>query len=150
MEADIADGHVKTEVEKIQTRGSGKKGPPNLTSELLEQRDDIVDIEALNDCSQRIHGFSGREIAKLFTALQTHVLFAERQEEVSSWTSRLSPSGRQAAKHKAKSLKAMTKDLLFEVVDQKVKEHNTSRNFQAAGYEYQNQEEPPEMTAGSS
>jgi ATPase family AAA domain-containing protein 3A/B len=92
-----------------------------VTGGLLEapQREEATDEAALGEAAERLHGFSGREISKLFTSLQTHVLYATNQREV---------------------MHHLPKSLLFEVVDQKVKEHDKTHEFQVSGYHYHNSE----------
>merc|ERR1719428_2614695 len=80
---------------------------------------ELVDQGALVEAAQRLHGFSGREIAKLFTSLQTHVLYASQRTEV---------------------MHHLPQSMLFEVVDQKVKEHDRTAEFQVSGYKYHNTE----------
>merc|ERR1719247_3659042 len=52
-----------------QTRQSPKNGVP--------KREDLVAEDGLVEVARKIHGFSGREISKLMTSLQTHILFSE-------------------------------------------------------------------------
>jgi len=91
------------------------------------RREDLVAEEALVEAARRLHGFSGREISKLMTSLQTHILFNE------------SSSGAAGGRRKNKNLYLESK-LLFEVVDTKVIEHNRTNDFQVTGYDYQNDE----------
>lgn len=77
-------------------------------------REEEVDEAAMAVVAERINGFSGREISKLFTSLQTHVLYSDR----------------------AHGRAICTKSMLLEVVDQKVAEHGRSHEFQTTGYEY--------------
>jgi ATPase family AAA domain-containing protein 3A/B len=86
----------------------------------------LVGTDALKEVARRIHGFSGREISKLFTSLQTHILYSERGH--------------------VDSLKYMPRDQLFEVVKQKVVEHARTHEFQSSGYDYVHNEEPAEAT----
>lgn len=81
-------------------------------------REEEVDEAAMAIVADRIHGFSGREISKLFTSLQTHVLYSDR----------------------AHGRAICTKSMLLEVVDQKVAEHGRSHEFQTTGYEYRHTE----------
>mmetsp|Transcript_2300 Transcript_2300/g.6802 ORF Transcript_2300/g.6802 Transcript_2300/m.6802 type:complete len:875 (+) Transcript_2300:113-2737(+) len=78
--------------------------------------EDSVDEEALAEAARRLHSFSGREIAKLFTSLQTHVLYSGKGNANST---------------------VMPRSLLFEVIDQKVEEHARTADFQVKGYDYQ-------------
>jgi len=86
----------------------------------------LVGTDALKDVARRIQGFSGREISKLFTSLQTHILYSERGH--------------------VDSLQYMRRDQLFEVVKQKVVEHGRTHEFQLSGYDYVHNEEPAEAT----
>jgi len=86
----------------------------------------MVGEDALKEVARRIQGFSGREISKLFTSLQTHILYSERGH--------------------LDSLKYMPRDQLFEVVKQKVVEHARTHEFQRSGYDYVHNEEPAEAT----
>jgi len=90
------------------------------------KKDDIVDETALAEVARRVQGFSGREIAKLFTSLQTHVLYGMSRNE--------------------KGYKRLPKPMLFEVVDSKVKEHERTAEFQVSGYNYiASPSNPPSM-----
>jgi DNA polymerase III delta prime subunit len=93
--------------------------------------EELVDQAALAEAAQRLHGFSGREIAKLFTSLQTHVLYSHAQLTKATTT-----NGRK----RRKEAHCLPRNMLFEVVDQKVKEHDTSAEFQVSGYNYENAE----------
>jgi len=95
------------------------KAPP--AGGLLEARaaDEPVDEVALGEAAERLHGFSGREISKLFTSLQTHVLYASKHTSV---------------------MQHLPQSMLFEVVDQKVTEHDRTADFQVSGYKYHNTE----------
>ncbi|CAJ1337281.1 unnamed protein product [Effrenium voratum] len=84
---------------------------PGSPKPLQIPREEEVDEDAMAIVATRIHGFSGREISKLFTSLQTHVLYSD------------SAHGRPVC----------TKSMLLEVVDQKVAEHGRSNEFQADG-----------------
>lgn len=87
-----------------------------------------VDESALDDVARRLHGFSGREIAKLFTSVQTHVLFGLGRME--------------------RGFKRLPKLMLTEVVDAKIKEHARTIEFQLSGYNYEFQGQgscPPSM-----
>jgi ATPase family AAA domain-containing protein 3A/B len=98
------------------------KGTPTA----IPKREDLVAQDALVESARRLHGFSGREISKLMTSLQTHILFNDN-----------------ALKGRKKSSKNLylERKLLFEVVDQKVIEHNRTHEFQVTGYDYVNEEE---------
>jgi len=92
----------------------------------MPRRQDLVGDDALLEVARRLHGFSGREISKLMTSLQTHILFSNRSL---------------ATRRKAKMPTFLEKKLLFEVVDAKVAEHNRTNDFQVTGYDYVNLEE---------
>lgn len=79
--------------------------------------EELVDEQSLAEVAKKLHGFSGREISKLFTSLQTHVLYGLQRHEVGT--------------------KHMHKSLLFEVVDAKVLEHTRTAEFQVHGYNYE-------------
>jgi ATPase family AAA domain-containing protein 3A/B len=84
------------------------------------KREDLVDEETLIEVARRLHGFSGREIAKLMTSLQTHVLYS---------------CGRAARQ----SQHFLEKKMFFDVVDAKVLESSRKSDFQVTGYDYQAQ-----------
>jgi ATPase family AAA domain-containing protein 3A/B len=84
------------------------------------KREDLVDEETLIEVARRLHGFSGREIAKLMTSLQTHVLYS---------------CGRAARQ----SQHFLEKKMFFDVVDAKVLESSRKCDFQVTGYDYQAQ-----------
>jgi len=88
-------------------------------------RDTLVDQNSLVEAARRLHGFSGREIAKLMNALQTHILYSDR-----------SLSTRKSGAH------FLQRTMLFDVVDQKVVEHQRTAEFQVTGYNYENTEKP--------
>lgn len=87
---------------------------------------EVVDESALHEVAKRLHGFSGREISKLFTSLQTHVLYGMQRNE--------------------KGYKRLPKSMLYEVVDSKVLEHGRTAEFQVTGYNYEvTASNPPSM-----
>jgi len=96
---------------------------PVMTAKEKAEEKDAVDDASLVEVSRRLHGFSGREISKLFTSLQTHVLYSLKG---------VSKSG----------LRQLPKELVFEVVDQKVREHGRTADFQLSGYNYEHKEVP--------
>jgi ATPase family AAA domain-containing protein 3A/B len=102
-----------------QTRQSPKNGVP--------KREDLVAEDGLVEVARKIHGFSGREISKLMTSLQTHILFSENSLK---------------SRSRSKVL-FLERKLLFEVVDAKVLEHQRTADFQVTGYDYVNQESRP-------
>jgi len=77
---------------------------------------ELVNADDLHEVARQIAGFSGREISKLFTALQTHILYSN-------------------GAHLDK-LNYLQKDLIYDVVQQKVLEHSRTHEFQSVGYEY--------------
>jgi len=83
--------------------------------------EDFTQDEDLSEVARQIDGFSGREISKLFTALQTHVLYNDSNQ--------------------LDKLRFLSKEQLFEVVQQKVVEHTRTREFQVSGYDYVHTEE---------
>jgi len=91
---------------------------PGSPKPLQIPREEEVDEATMAIVASRINGFSGREISKLFTSLQTHVLYSDTTH------------GRPVC----------TRSMLLEVVDQKVAEHGRSHEFQTSGYEYQHHE----------
>lgn len=86
----------------------------------------LVGVDDLKEVARRIQGFSGREISKMFTSLQTHILYSERGQ--------------------LDTLKYLRREQLFEVVKQKVVEHGRTHEFQRSGYDYVHNEEPAEAT----
>jgi ATPase family AAA domain-containing protein 3A/B len=92
-------------------------------------KEEQVNEEAMGVVAERIAGFSGREISKLFTSLQTHVLYQSvRQHGI-----------------------VCSRTMLYEVVSQKVAEHSRTSDFQVTGYEYSHSEpnpDEPEHTNG--
>mmetsp|Transcript_40641 Transcript_40641/g.91683 ORF Transcript_40641/g.91683 Transcript_40641/m.91683 type:complete len:828 (+) Transcript_40641:49-2532(+) len=95
---------------------------------------EIVDEAGLADAARRLHGFSGREIAKLFTSLQTHVLYS-------------------ATSKGAGTDFRLRKSMFLEVIDAKVREHERTAEFQVSGYNYENLEQrgiisPPRSPSG--
>jgi len=100
-------------------------GPPAPAADPLGAD---VDESALKEAARRLSGFSGREISKLFTSLQTHVLYGLQRNE--------------------KGFKRLPKSMLFEVVDSKVKEHDKTAEMQVSGYNYEVQHSnPPSVPA---
>jgi ATPase family AAA domain-containing protein 3A/B len=79
--------------------------------------------EVFLQVAQQIRGFSGREINKLCMALQTHI-YAEM------------------GTYKRSSLRQPTSQMIFEVVDKKVREHNRAIDFLQSGYQYQHAQSP--------
>jgi len=106
--------------------------PPTLSGEEVCSPD-LVDQLHLADASHRLHGFSGREIAKLFTSLQTHVLFSHSQQSSS-------PKASPKSRGKKTTTFELSRSMFFEVVDQKVLEHDRAADFQVSGYNYQHTE----------
>jgi len=90
----------------------------------MPKREDLVTEDSLCEAARRLHDFSGREISKLMTSLQTHILFSDKS----------------MAKVKRSKTNFLEKKLLFEVIDLKVTEHHRTVDFQVTGYDYQNQE----------
>lgn len=95
----------------------GRSGSPMAA---MPRREDLVSEDGLREVAVRTQGFSGREISKLMTSLQTHILFTNKDL-----------SKRRSKRH------FLEKKKLFEVVDLKVLEHNRTADFQVDGYDYQ-------------
>jgi len=84
-------------------------------------KEEVVDELALAEVARKLHGFSGREISKLFTSLQTHVLYSSKADEGGIFR--------------------LTRSMLYEVVNAKVQEHDRCADFQVRGYNYENTEQ---------
>eukprot|EP00931_Biecheleriopsis_adriatica_P066580 TRINITY_DN40902_c0_g1_i1.p1 TRINITY_DN40902_c0_g1~~TRINITY_DN40902_c0_g1_i1.p1 ORF type:complete len:811 (-),score=226.07 TRINITY_DN40902_c0_g1_i1:197-2629(-) len=97
----------KPQATSLRSRLPGSPKRPEIP------REEMVDENVMGVVAERIHGFSGREISKLFTSLQTHVLYSGVRGGLTC-----------------------TKSMLYEVVDQKVAEHGRTADFQVSGYEY--------------
>lgn len=80
----------------------------------------------LAEVARQVEGFSGREISKLFTALQTHILYSDGT--------------------KLDQLRHLHKAQLFDVVRQKALEHSRTHDFQNSGYDYVHREESASPT----
>merc|ERR1719453_2643886 len=85
--------------------------------------------EVFQQVAHQLRGFSGREINKLCMAIQTHV-YAE------------------LGAYRKSALKQPTTQMIFEVVDKKVREHNRAMEFLRSGYEYQMQNTPQPSPCG--
>jgi ATPase family AAA domain-containing protein 3A/B len=83
---------------------------PSLPAAISNKSEGVTE-EMLEKIAGKIAGFSGREISKLFLALQTHA-FAAGHHEING-------------------------EMLHQVVDQKVKEHDRNRHIQTHGYVYE-------------
>mmetsp|Transcript_60949 Transcript_60949/g.170479 ORF Transcript_60949/g.170479 Transcript_60949/m.170479 type:complete len:849 (-) Transcript_60949:133-2679(-) len=88
----------------------------NAVPQRVLRREDLVNDAVLAEAARRINGFSGREISKMFTTMQTHILYSAKQSQISKY---------------------LNKSLVFDVVDQKMMEHERTKEIQASGYEYQ-------------
>mmetsp|Transcript_11707 Transcript_11707/g.25218 ORF Transcript_11707/g.25218 Transcript_11707/m.25218 type:complete len:822 (+) Transcript_11707:54-2519(+) len=90
-----------------------------------------VTTDHLKTVSQKVTGFSGREIAKMFVAVQTHVYASDQLQA-------------RATKQKTRGKRnlTMTADMLMEVVDKKVKEHGRTVDMITSGYTYEHQGTP--------
>lgn len=97
-------------------------GPKKRTIPSSVPREEILDYHTLESIAERLRGFSGREISKLFTSLQTHVLYAGVQSDGSHY---------------------LPRSMLLEVVEQKTREHSRTVEFQVSGYDYQHHEAAP-------
>mmetsp|Transcript_114803 Transcript_114803/g.331782 ORF Transcript_114803/g.331782 Transcript_114803/m.331782 type:complete len:846 (-) Transcript_114803:99-2636(-) len=129
VKAEATKDGKKPMVEKANDtpHGTGASGPNGAKAKAGElPSHEVVDEAALNDVAKKLHGFSGREISKLFTSLQTHVLYGMQRNE--------------------KGFKSLPKSMLFEVVDSKVQEHGRTAEFQVSGYNYEGcASNPPSM-----
>eukprot|EP00929_Paragymnodinium_shiwhaense_P017883 TRINITY_DN12770_c0_g6_i1.p1 TRINITY_DN12770_c0_g6~~TRINITY_DN12770_c0_g6_i1.p1 ORF type:complete len:924 (+),score=268.11 TRINITY_DN12770_c0_g6_i1:62-2773(+) len=96
-------------------KGSKDQPAAGVVGERAPKRESLVDDGALQEVARRLNGFSGREIAKLMMSLQTHVLYNSRAVEIKRY---------------------LPKNLLFQVIDQKVLEHERTATFQVTGYDY--------------
>lgn len=85
-----------------------------------------TDSHCLREIARLIRGFSGREIAKLFTGLQTHVC------------AHITTSGAVTASQRRKL--RLTRRTIIEVVKSKVEEHDKTVDVLAKGYTYTHQE----------
>jgi len=106
--------------ERSTSKGSKVTKANHSTPSLSPE--EVVNEECLQEAARRLQGFSGREISKLFTSLQTHVLYAASQ----------------ASKNKdGNKVVSITRSQLYEVVDQRVDQHGRTQDFQLSGYVYQ-------------
>lgn len=110
--------------QKEPERENGKSNSPKGTP--MPRRADLLTEAGLLEVAKRTHGFSGREISKMMTSLQTHILFCNEAK---------------ASRRKARLF--LEQKRLFEVVDGKIKEHNRTADFQVTGYEYAEQASQP-------
>jgi ATPase family AAA domain-containing protein 3A/B len=109
--------------------GSGRNTPLKAGQKLDPLSEDC-DEKTLTKVSEQLRGFSGREIAKLFTGLQTHICAHMKGAAIATRNLRL------------------TKRELFDVVKVKVEEHGRTLDVLLKGYEYVHKEEAPQ-TPGS-
>jgi len=103
--------------QKEPERENSKSSSPKASQ--TPRRADLCTDAGLVEVAKRTHGFSGREISKMMTSLQTHILFCNQQK---------------ASRRKDQLF--LEQRRLFEVVDGKVKEHGRTADFQVTGYEY--------------
>lgn len=118
---------LKKPQKPTSTLRSRLPGSPKPIIEL--PKEEQVNEEAMAVVAERIAGFSGREISKLFTSLQTHVLYSSVRSHAV----------------------VCSRTMLYEVVSQKVAEHGRTNDFQVTGYEYSHNEpnpDEPEHTNG--
>merc|ERR1711957_734854 len=108
-EAKSSESQVASKQSRFRFRPRPSEEEPVMPEKLVGSAD-------LSEVARQIEGFSGREISKLFTALQTHILYS---------------NGSQLDK-----VHHLRKDLIFDVVKQKVSEHSRTRDLLANGYEY--------------
>jgi ATPase family AAA domain-containing protein 3A/B len=113
--------------EKPSMNSKGRCGRRiNKTSQHINgDTEEMLDEAGMCEIARRLHGFSGREISKLFTSLQTHILYAAQTAEVAGF---------------------LKKQSVFDVIDSKVKEHERTADFLVTGYEYQRQATPVQGT----
>ncbi len=122
---------------KIQVRPAAprieevnKKGEVVATKPRVTTKDDLnqdVDEDTLIEVARQLKTFSGREISKLFTGLQTHIC-AHMSGGVRTRNLRL------------------TKGALLDIVRNKVEEHNRTLDVLARGYAYVHKEGSSTMT----
>jgi SpoVK/Ycf46/Vps4 family AAA+-type ATPase len=116
-------GQLKVPAAKASTVGkNGHSSSPNGSSPSADSKAPI-DIPALAEASRQLDGFSGREIAKLFTSFQTHVLYSMRDTLNSKKQRKI----------------GIPRNLLFDVVQQKVSEHKRTADFLVSGYMYKHE-----------
>jgi len=114
--AKVADAEEKFSERQVASKQSRCRFRSRPSKEDPIMPEKLVSAADLCEVARQIEGFSGREISKLFTALQTHILYS---------------NGSQLDK-----LHHLRKDLIFDVVKQKVLEHSRTRELLANGYEY--------------
>jgi hypothetical protein len=90
---------------------------------------DDADTDTLEEVARLTRGFSGREIAKLFTSLQTHICADMKGALAQKLT--------------------LTKKALIEVVKIKVAEHERTEEVKLQGYQYVHREVSVPPTPGS-
>lgn len=105
-----------------------KKHPEELKkfTDPYQTLDVDCDGPCLKEIARLIRGFSGREIAKLFTGLQTHIC------------AHITTSGAVTASQRRKL--RLTRRTIIDVVKSKVEEHGRTVDVLAKGYEYVHQE----------
>jgi ATPase family AAA domain-containing protein 3A/B len=120
------------DIEKAAAQQGVKKGGRCRARAALKDKktnlrpEEVVSIDDLTEVARQLSGFSGREISKLFTALQTHILYSNGAE--------------------LDKLRHLQKDLIFDVVKQKVQEHTRTHEFQVSGYDYVHNENALEQS----
>lgn len=95
----------------------------NKYTDPYQNMDLDCDAPTLIEVSNLIRGFSGREISKLFTGLQTHICAHMKGAQITS-----------------RNLK-LTRRTIIDVVKQKIDEHGRTIDVLAKGYEYVHQEQ---------
>jgi len=100
-----------------RTPAIGKASPKG--AKVMINPDNLTTDAVLGEVARRINGFSGREISKLFTSLQTHILYSSMQGEVAGY---------------------LNKSLIFDVIESKVLEHEQTHKFIDKGYDYVHQD----------
>ena len=81
-----------------------------------------ADAATLHEVALLTRGFSGREVSKLFTSLQTHICAAEKDGSI------------------VKRNLSLMKQSMVDVVKMKVEEHLRTEHVKEQGYEYVNLE----------
>merc|ERR1719171_1841390 len=119
--------HLGTALPALKSPAHGK--PADTAAGGNGKKSDAPTDEVFQQVAHQLRGFSGREINKLCMAIQTHV-YAE------------------LGAYRKSALKQPTTQMIFEVVDKKVREHNRAMEFLRSGYEYQMQNTPQPSPCG--
>jgi len=114
------DGLLATPPNRGRFGRGGSKSPSSKDSD--RPLEPMVEESTLVDTSRRLQGFSGREISKLFTSLQSHILYSGRRGDIDHF---------------------LPLSVFTELIEQKIHEHATTANFETAGYQYEHKEPAP-------